>query len=186
MAGNANINYNNIIVKAFGKTRPPLAVWEGYLEVIEGSLMLYFKNAGPMPSLKDISSINSKVDSLLKVLEEKETGFHYDSLIQALVLSGPTTRHLKARRSKIKRTPTILTEKNKAICRHLNDIWKGYKKKNITGTYDNRLEHIKENIAEFDPKKNAGAYFIQATLREYFGVKLDCKQTKDLIQGMDK
>ena len=180
--------YNDIVVKAFGRNRPTIEEWLKYLDGTKEFLRVYIKYLGPVPDAKDIASIKSKTNSLLKLLKKPYTYRHYDDLIRALFMSEVTTINLKARRSKSKNKKTILTEKNKAVYRDLNILWKEYRKKNITGTYrnDNSIVHEKRNIAEFDPAKNPGAFLVQATLREYFGVTLDCKQTKDLIQNRDK
>ena len=180
--------YKEIVVKSFGSVAPSFDIWEGYIEAIERFKSVYFKYLGPMPTTKTLNQIDKKTDSLILDLMKKDTQGHYDNLIEELVLSGATTRNLIARRKNTKKKSTILSEENKAICRELNNLWKHYKKKKITGTYNWRLDHAldREYLDEYDPKKNPGAFLVQATLREYFGVKLDCKQTKDLIMGMDK
>lgn len=180
--------YDKIVVQSFGRPRPSIEIWNGIIEGLEKFISVYFKYLGPIPTAKDLVQIDKKTDALLKDLMKKDTQGHYDTLIKELVYSGATTRNLIARRKNTKKKSTILSEENKAICRELNILWKQHKKKKITGTYknDNTIIHTQNNIAEFDPTKNPGAFLVQATLREYFGVKLDCKQTKDLIMGMDK
>jgi hypothetical protein len=40
----------------------------------------------------------------------------------------------------------------------------------------------REELDIFDYNKNPGGFYIQTAFREYFAIKLDNKQTKDLIQ----
>jgi len=186
--GNAKRNYNNIVSVAFGKNKPPFEIWQGYIEAMEDTISFNYRKTGALPSSAGLTAIDKRSESLLKVLMKKEAQGHYKGVIDHLITAHFITKSLRERRSKTKRTSKILTAKNKALCKAINNIWKGYKNKNITGTYNWRLDHAldRDFLDEFDPAKNPGAFLVQATLREYFGIKLDCKQTKDLIMGMDK
>ena len=78
----------------------------------------------------------------------------------------------------------IITDENILICQHLFRMWYKTFKALPTGTYNNSLDHgtDREELDIFDYNKNPGGFYIQTAFSEYFAIKLDNKQTKDLIQ----
>lgn len=168
------------------KPKPSEEMFEGMMESIGQFLEIYYKHLGPVPKKTELTKIKNQTDKLLKTLESLPNSKQYENLIEQLTYSWATTRSLEVRREDIRKQPSIITPEVLAICSHLKFVWWQYKEKYPTGTYDNQYEHDNDNPAcqRHDAYTNPGAYFIQATLREYFGITYDNKQIKDLIQSV--
>jgi hypothetical protein len=169
------------------KNKPTEIQFEGMMESVGQFLEVYYKYLGPVPPKTELTKIKNQTDRLLKTLESLDNAKQYENLIEQLTYSWATTRSLEARREDIRKQPSIITPEVLAICSHLKSVWWQYKGKYPTGTYDNQYEHDNDNPAsqKHDAYTNPGAYFIQATLREYFGITYDNKQIKDLIQSVN-
>ena len=169
------------------KNRPSEEMFEGMMESIDNYLMTYYKELSPLPTQIQITKVEKETDKLLKTLESLPNSKQYENVIRELTLSHSITRSLEERRDDIRKQPTIITPEVLAICSHLKSVWWEYKGEYPTGTYDNQYEHDNDNPAsqKHDAYTNPGAYFIQATLREYFGITYDNKQIKDLIQSVN-
>jgi hypothetical protein len=177
-----------IVVCCFGENEPAPSeeMFEAMLESIDKFLGVFYKHLAPVPTTKEINKIKKQTDTLLKTLQDLDHNKQYEGLIEKLTLSRADTRNLEERRKDIRKQPNILTPEIQAISNKLCEVWYEYKKEWPTGTYDNRFEHDNNHPANrvFDWASNPGAYFIQATLREYFAVDYTNKQIKDLIQSL--
>jgi len=177
-----------IVVCCFGENEPAPSeeMFEAMLEAIDKFLNVFYKYLAPLPGKKEIIKIKKQTDKLLKTLQDLDHNKQYEGLIKRLTLSAVDTGNLWERRKDIRKQPTILAPEIQAIANKLSEVWYEYKKEWPTGTYDNRFEHDNNHPANriFDWASNPGAYFIQATLREYFGINYNNKQIKDLIQSL--
>ena len=169
------------------KPKPTEEMFEGMMESIDTYLMKFYKELSPVPTKIQITKVEKETDKLLKTLESLPNSKQYENVIRELTISGSITRSLEERRDDLRKQPSIITPEVLAICSHLKFVWWQYKGKYPTGTYDNQYEHDNDNPAsqKHDAYTNPGAYFIQATLREYFGITYDNKQIKDLIQSVN-
>ena len=178
--------YNQVIGKTFpdtetGKDGPDFDEWSSYIKGLGQFLEVYYKYFATLPNGTELKRIGHQLTKLKSYLNKFEAFKNEMSLVRDIELR---TNHLKARRINTGKTPTIITDENILICQHLFRMWYKTFKALPTGTYNNSLDHgtDREELDIFDYNKNPGGFYIQTAFSEYFAIKLDNKQTKDLIQ----
>ena len=184
--------YDQVIGKTFpdtdtGKDGPSFEEWSAYINCLGEFIEVYYEYFATLPSKTELNQIRHQMDKLTASLGKHEA--FTNKLLGDLSGIKDVIRTLIARRKYAEgRTPTIVTNINILICTRLFRMWAKTHKALPTGTYNWRLDHgaDREELDKFDYNKNPGGFYIQTAFSEYFGIKLDNKQTKDLIMAASK
>ena len=178
--------YNQVIGKTFpdtdtGKDGPTFEEWSTYIKKLGQFVEVYQDYFATLPTKTELNQIRHQMDKLTASLYKHEA---FEKRMQDLFRIKSVIRTLIDRRANSGKTPTIATDINIMICTRLFQMWYKTFKALPTGTYNNRLDHgsDREELDKFDYNKNPGGFYIQTAFSEYFAIKLDNKQTKDLIQ----
>lgn len=178
--------YNQVIGKTFpdtdtGKDGPTFEEWSTYIKKLGQFVEIYQDYFATLPTKTELNQIRHQMDKLTASLYKHEA---FEKRMQDLFRIKSVIRTLIDRRANSGKTPTIATDINILICTRLFQMWYKTFKALPTGTYNNRLDHglDREELDKFDYNKNPGGFYIQTAFSEYFAIKLDNKQTKDLIQ----
>ena len=178
--------YNQVIGKTFpdtdtGKDGPTFEEWSTYIKKLGQFVEVYQDYFATLPTKTELNQIRHQMDKLTASLYKHEA---FEKRMQDLFRIKSVIRTLIDRRANSGKTPTIATDINILICTRLFQMWYKTFKALPTGTYNNRLDHglDREELDKFDYNKNPGGFYIQTAFSEYFAIKLDNKQTKDLIQ----
>ena len=178
--------YNQVIGKTFpdtdtGKDGPTFEEWSTYIKKLGQFVEIYQDYFATLPTKTELNQIRHQMDKLTASLYKHEA---FEKRMQDLFRIKSVIRTLIDRRANSGKTPTIATDINILICTRLFQMWYKTFKALPTGTYNWRLDHglDREELDKFDYNKNPGGFYIQTAFSEYFAIKLDNKQTKDLIQ----
>ena len=178
--------YNQVIGKTFpdtdtGKDGPTFEEWSTYIKKLGQFVEIYQDYFATLPTKTELNQIRHQMDKLTASLYKHEA---FEKRMQDLFRIKSVIRTLIDRRANSGKTPTIATDINIMICTRLFQMWYKTFKALPTGTYNWRLDHglDREELDKFDYNKNPGGFYIQTAFSEYFAIKLDNKQTKDLIQ----
>ena len=178
--------YNQVIGKTFpdtdtGKDGPSFEEWSAYIKKLGQFIEVYYEYFATLPTKTELNQIRHQMDKLTASLSKHEA---FENRLKDLSGVKDVIRTLISRRANSGKTPTIITDEKILICQYLFRMWYKTFKVLPTGTYNWRLDHgaDREELDKFDYNKNPGGFYIQTALSEYFAIKLDNKQTKDLIQ----